>query len=118
MAKPKSGFENVKKSGKVTGLQVTTKDGDTTRYYFTKSGNVNYYQRGIDGTPGPTPLNMSPSEFKKRVEANGATTKNISASERSKEEIIKKQKRKAADKFLDEQWYKAAPRPRKGMKGH
>lgn len=67
-----------------SGLDVTTKDG-TTRYYFTNREGTNYYQRGIDGDPEPTPLNMSAKEFKQRVEANGATTKPLSNSDYQKE---------------------------------
>ena len=43
---------------KTTGLDVTH-NGETTRYYFTSKDGQNYYQRGISGTPEPTPLNMS-----------------------------------------------------------
>ena len=59
---------------KTTGLDVTH-NGETTRYYFTSKDGQNYYQRGISGTPEPTPLNMSAKEFRQRVESNGATTK-------------------------------------------
>ena len=58
---------------KTTGLDVTH-NGETTRYYFTSKDGQNYYQRGISGTPEPTPLNMSAKEFRQRVESNGATT--------------------------------------------
>lgn len=54
-----------------SGLDVT-KDGQTTRYYFSSQNGTNYYQRGIEGMSEPTPLNMSAREFKQRVEANGA----------------------------------------------
>ena len=57
---------------KTTGLDVTH-NGETTRYYFTSKDGQNYYQRGISGTPEPTPLNMSAKEFRQRVESNGAT---------------------------------------------
>lgn len=67
-----------------SGLDVT-KNGETTRYYFTNHEGTNYYQRGIDGDPEPTPLNMSAKEFKQRVEANGATTKSLSNSDYQKE---------------------------------
>lgn len=67
-----------------SGLDVT-KDGETTRYYFTNYKGINYYQRGIDGKIEPTPLNMSAKEFKQRVEANGATTKKLSNSVYQKE---------------------------------
>ena len=83
-----------------SGLDVT-KDGQTTRYYFSSQNGTNYYQRGIDGIPEPTPLNMSASEFKKRVTSNGATVKNISASERRKDQKAYKADRKATNEFLN-----------------
>ena len=72
-------------SSKTTGLDVTH-NGETTRYYFTSKDGQNYYQRGISGTPEPTPLNMSAKEFQKRMESNGATTKAISNAEYKKAE--------------------------------
>ena len=42
--------------------------------------------RGISGTPEPTPLNMSAKEFRQRVESNGATTKAVSNAEYKKAE--------------------------------
>ena len=50
---------------KTTGLDVTH-NGETTRYYFTSKDGQNYYQRGISGTPEPTPLNMSAKEGKRQ----------------------------------------------------
>ena len=51
---------------KTTGLDVTH-NGETTRYYFTSKDGQNYYQRGISGTPEPTPLNMSAKEFRQKL---------------------------------------------------
>lgn len=48
---------------KESGLDVTFQ-GETTRYYFTKKGNDNYYQQGFSGMPQPTPQNMSATEFR------------------------------------------------------
>lgn len=44
------------------------------------------------------------------------TTYNSSQAKNYRE--ARKKERKKAEKILDEQWIKAAPRPRKGMKGH
>ena len=74
---------------KTTGLDVTH-NGETTRYYFTSKDGQNYYQRGISGTPEPTPLNMSAKEFRQRVESNGATTKAVSNAEYKKIQRDKK----------------------------
>lgn len=87
-------------SGGVSGLSVKVQ-GETTNYYFTKVNGQNFYQRGVGGIPEPTPQNMSPDEFRRRVEANGAEVKTITASQRSKEEVERKADRKAANEFLD-----------------
>ncbi len=113
-----SGMKGSGGSSKISGLDVTSKNGETTRYYFTSKNGVNYYQRGLSGMPEPTPSNMPAKEFKKRVESNGATTRTVSSKEQHKEQKQYKAGRKSADKLLDQQWYKAAGRPRKGMKGH
>ena len=86
-------------SGK--GLDVTTKDGQTTRYYFSNRNGTNYYQRGVSGTPQPTPMNMSAKEFKQRVESNGAITKSVSGSERIKEKKAYENYRKEMDDSLN-----------------
>ena len=82
------------------GMDVTI-NGETTRYYFTRKNGVNYYQRGIDGMPQLTPLNMPQREFRQRVEANGATTRNLSAAERREDVEKYKKHRKEMDDFLD-----------------
>ena len=87
-------------SGRITGLSVTM-NGETTRYYFTSKSGQNFYQKGVGGTPEPTPMNMTASEFRKRVESNGAQVQSISASERAKEEIKRKTDRKVTNDFLD-----------------
>lgn len=117
MAKGESGFGKSGGSSRISGLDVTL-NGETTRYYFTQSGGQNYYQRGVDGTPEPTPRNMTAVEFRQRVEQNGATTKTVSEQEKKKEKKRYKAGRKETEKFLDANWYKGAGRPRKGMKGH
>lgn len=93
----RGGSSGIRGSG---GFDVT-KDGQTTRYYFSSKNGTNYYQRGIGGTPEPTPLNMSASEFRKRVQAGGASVKNVSASERAKESRAYKSDRKITNRFLD-----------------
>jgi len=58
------------------GLDVTY-NGETTRYYFERHGNQNYYSTGMGGMAEPTPQNMTPAEFKRRVESNGAKTAQV-----------------------------------------
>lgn len=70
---------------KETAFSVTM-NGETTEYKFTRKGKQNYYQRGIGGHIEETPLNMSASEFRKRVESNGATVKKMSVSSWNKTE--------------------------------
>lgn len=85
------------------GLDVTTKDGQTTRYYFSNRNGINYYQRGVGGTPQPTPSNISVKEFKQRAESNGAITKVVSGMERRKEQKSYKADREATSRFLDKE---------------
>ena len=70
---------------KETAFSVTM-NGETTEYKFTRKGKQNYYQRGIGGHVEETPLNISASEFRKRVESNGATVKKMSVSSWNKTE--------------------------------
>ena len=91
--------------GRMTGLDMTY-NGETTRYYFAKgTDGTNYYQEGIGGNPEPTPLNMSPKEFRKRAESNGATFKTVSQSEYRKDVRVYEKDRKATDKFLNNEEY-------------
>ena len=96
----RGGSSGLEAAGKNSGLDVT-KDGQTTRYYFTNKNGVNYYQRGISGTPEPTPMNMSAGEFKQRVERGGAITRAVSGTEHSKEEKAYKADREVTNRFLD-----------------
>lgn len=82
------------------GMDVTI-NGETTRYYFTRENGINYYKRGIGGMEQPTPLNMSQREFRERAESNGATTRNISASEWRKDLENYKKDRKETNDFLN-----------------
>ena len=84
-----------------SGVDVTH-NGETTRYYFSEKNGVNYYQRGVGGTPQPTPLNMSAKDFAKRVQANGATVKPVTASAKAAELKAYKADRKATNDFLNQ----------------
>jgi hypothetical protein len=101
----------------ITGLSVTF-NGETTKYFFSKYNGQNFYQRDIGGIPEPTPQNMSAKEFEMRVLNNGAKTEKISKSEINKLERERNKDKEETDKFLNEQWYKAGPKKRKGWKGH
>ncbi len=89
-------------SGGSSGFDIT-RNGETTRYYFSSKNGQHYYQVGIDGTPQPTPMNMSASEFRKRATSNGATVKNVSGSERKRDQKTYKADRKATNTFLDKE---------------
>lgn len=102
----------------ISAFSVITKDGTKTQYFFSSKNGKNFYKRGIGEIPKPTPQNMNANEFKNRALSNGAKVENISRKELSRLEKKYKEERRKTGKFLDEQWYRAAPRPRKGMKGH
>lgn len=82
------------------GLDVTY-NGETTRYYFEKHGNQNYYSAGMGGMAEPTPQNMTPAEFKRRVESNGAKTAPVTAAMKRADEKKHAAYRKEMDTFLD-----------------
>lgn len=82
------------------GISVT-RDGDTTQYYFTVKNGQNYYQRGVGGTPEPTPQNMGEKEFRRRIETSGARVENISHAEKIEAENKRLSDRKKADAILD-----------------
>jgi hypothetical protein len=95
----RGGSSSLEKIGGV-GLDVTY-NGETTRYYFYKHGNQNYYSAGMGGMAEPTPQNMTPAEFKRRVESNGAKTAPVTAAMKRADEKKHAAYRKEMDTFLD-----------------
>lgn len=87
--------------GGLSGIDVTTRDGETTRYYFEQHNGTNFYRMGIGGIPEPTPLNMSESEFKRRAKSNGATIKKVSKAEIQRSKEARAADRKATNEFLN-----------------
>jgi len=88
--------------GKIGGVGLdVTYNGETTRYYFEKHGNQNYYSAGMGGMAEPTPQNMTPAEFKRRVESNGAKTAPVTAAMKRADEKKHAAYRKEMDTFLD-----------------
>lgn len=102
---------------KTRGVSVSL-NGETTEYYFHSSEGTNYYQRLIDGKPQPTPNNMTMQEFINRAKSNGASVKKISDQEIKRTKQDYKKDREKTNEWLNDQWYRAAPRPRKGWRGH
>lgn len=88
--------------GKIGGVGLdVTYNGETTRYYFEKHGNQNYYSAGMGGMAEPTPQNMTPAEFKRRVESNGAKTAPVTAAMKRADKKKHAAYRKEMDTFLD-----------------
>lgn len=88
--------------GKIGGVGLdVTYNGETTRYYFEKHGNQNYYSAGMGGMAEPLPQNMTPAEFKRRVESNGAKTAPVTAAMKRADEKKHAAYRKEMDTFLD-----------------
>lgn len=88
--------------GKIGGVGLdVTYNGETTRYYFEKHGNQNYYSAEMGGMAEPTPQNMTPAEFKRRVESNGAKTAPVTAAMKRADEKKHAAYRKEMDTFLD-----------------
>ena len=103
--------------GGIRGISVNFNGEETTYFFETKNG-VNYYSREMGGITQPTPNNVTPKELRERIESNGAKTKTIGQREYKKIKQEYKKDREETNKFLNTSWFKDAPRPRKGMKGH
>jgi hypothetical protein len=56
---------------------------------------------GMGGMAEPTPQNMTPAEFKRRVESNGAKTAPVTAAMKRADEKKHAAYRKEMDTFLD-----------------
>lgn len=85
-----------------SGAKVTF-EGATTEYYFTKRNGINYVQRDINGTPNPTPDNMSAKEYLQRAQNNGAEVHKISSKEIAAKKKAHKKHRQEMDRFLNHQ---------------
>lgn len=70
-------------------------------YYFMKAGSKNFFQRGLGGTPEPTPNNMSKNAMVSRMQKNGAEVSVMSKSEIKKNLESHKKYREEMEKFLD-----------------
>lgn len=105
-------------AGGVSGYKITPRSGESQEYFFAKRGAINYYKRGIGGYWDETPNNMSQQEFVKRVKSNGGKAEKISNSGIKNRESDYKREREKTEKGLNDSWFRAAPRPRKGLKGH
>jgi len=88
------------KSPPLHGVDITTKDGKTTRYYFEQHNGTNFYWANGE-MPKPTPLNMPESEFKRRAKSNGATIKKVSKAEIQRSKEARAADRKATNEFLN-----------------
>ena len=103
--------------GGIKGLHVNM-NGKEMTYFFNSKDGINFYSRGLGENPQKTPNNMSAKEFKERIESNGAITRVIGEKEYRKIETDYKKKREETSKELNISWFRDAPRPRKGWKGH
>ena len=88
-----------------TTSAYTVKNGNNTvEWYFSKSGDTNYYRNTINGQPEPTPNNWSPKEMIDRVKENGGTVEKKTTAQ-LKKEVKKYQKEKAEmNDFLNREY--------------
>ena len=101
-------------SAKMKMLSVNTGNGWISyREYGGKT-----YAIGQGNAPSGSGIAKSLSSIKKNAERLGFKVKTYNSKEYAKYEEAYKKDREATEKFLNEQWYRAAPRPRHGLKGH
>jgi hypothetical protein len=68
---------------------------------ISRNTEIRNYSAGMGGMAEPTPQNMTPAEFKRRVESNGAKTAPVTAAMKRADEKKHAAYRKEMDTFLD-----------------
>lgn len=95
--------------GKIVAFEIDM--GGGSRSSFVVRNGKTYRETG-------DAVNMPASQLIKNAKRQGYDVKTYNSKQQKEREAKRKEDRKKADKALDKDWYRAAPRPRKGMKGH
>lgn len=95
--------------GGVAAFDIDMGEGSKSRFVVRK-GKV--YRETGDA------VNIAASQLIKNAKQQGYDVTTYNSSQQKERESKRKADRKNTDKFLNEQWYKAGSRPKKGMKGH
>ena len=95
---------------------VSDRDGNRLGLII-ESKNGLFWQNSA-GDIRELPDNITAENYANRVVENGGTAIKLTSADLKREEAEYKAYREEMNDFLDKMWYKAAPKPKKGMKGH
>ena len=99
------------------GLKMITVNAGGTHLTYREHGGKTYSIEVGNSPQGPA-SNKSLAEIKKNAEKAGFQVKTYNKQEYAQYEKTYRENRKVAEARLNKLWYEAAPKPRKGWKGH
>lgn len=106
--------EKPKQNTGTQAIRITSEDGTTLDYRLHPSGQVT----DMGGTEIKNTNGMSLDDLAARASKLGWNVETFDSKKLQQYDDDRKRQRAESNKFLDDAWYTAAPRPRKGMRGH
>lgn len=100
--------------GEVKAIRVTTPDGITLTYRDRGNGHIT----DLDGVESKNTNNLSIKQIHERAKQMGYKVETYDDKQLGQHDENYKRNREITDRQLNDFWYSAAPRPRKGFKGH
>lgn len=101
-------------SGGVKAIRVTAPDGTVMTYRDRGNGHITE----LDGAEPKNTNNLSIKQIHERAKQMGYKVETFDDKQLGEHDTKRKMERQETDRQLNNDWYRAAPRPRKGMKGH
>ena len=98
----------------VKAIRVTAPDGTTMTYRDRGNGHIT----DLDGYNLKDTNNLSIKQIHQRAKQMGYNVETFDDKQLGQHDENYKRNREIADRQLNDAWYSAAPRPRKGFKGH
>ena len=106
--------EKPKQNTGTQAIRITSEDGTTLDYRLHSDGTVT----DMSGTEVKNTNGMSLDDLASRATKLGWNVETFDSDKLKQYDDDRKRDRAESDQFLDRAWYTAAPRPRKGMRGH
>lgn len=100
--------------GGVKAIKVTTPDGTVMTYRDRGNGHIT----DLDGVKSKNTNNLSIKQIHERAKQMGYKVETYDDKQLGQHDEEYKRNREITNRQLNDAWYRAAPRPRKGMKGH
>lgn len=101
-------------SGEVKAIRVTSPDGTVMTYRDRGNGHIT----ALDGQQPKNTNNLSIKQMQDRAKKMGWKVETFDDKQLGDHDAKRKKEREETNRQLNDSWYTAAPRPRKGWKGH